>query len=132
MVVVGLIALGALIGLLLATAIRRWPGLDPSAPRLPSADVQATVRRHSWLRTRLNSRMDPTTATGLALTVAVLILVAASTALGVLAAIARTRSGLTHFDTHVTSWAAHHVAKSGGSTRALRFITQFGGALVVV
>jgi len=92
--------------------------------------IDATVRRHARLRAMLRARVDPGAATGLALTAAILILLTASTMIGVLAAMARSNAGLARFDPRMALWAAQHATTS--STRALGFISQFGGALVVI
>ena len=130
MLVVGLVAGGGLVGLAVAIAVLRWPSRDPSAPALDRSQIRATVHRHPRLRAHLRSRFDPATATGLALTSAVLTFVAAATVIGVLAAMVRTSGGLVHTDARVSSWAAHHATTS--STPILRFVSQFGGALVVI
>src|SRR5512135_3746243 len=98
MLALALVGVGGLFGLALATAVRRWPSKDPSAPRLEPSGIRDTVHRHPRLRSHLRTRFDPTAATGLALTLAVLAIVAAATSLGVLAAMVRTNSGLTHYD----------------------------------
>lgn len=130
MLVVGLVAGGGLVGLAVAMAALRWPSRDPSAPALDSSQIHATVHRHPRLRAHLRPRFDPATTTGLALTSAVLTLVAAATVIGVLAAMVRTNGALVHADARVSSWAAQHATTS--STPILRFVSQFGGALVVI
>jgi membrane-associated phospholipid phosphatase len=130
MLVLGLLGVAGLVGLAVATAVHRWPSKDPSAPRLASSEIRTTVDRHPRLRAHLRSRFDPAAATGLALTAAILIFVAAATVIGVLAAMARTNGGLAHYDPRIASWAARHDTTS--STPVLRFISQFGGALVVI
>jgi membrane-associated phospholipid phosphatase len=130
MLILGLVGGAGLIGLAVATMVRRWPSKDPSAPRLATSEIRATVHRHPRLRAHLRSRFDPAVATGLALTAAVLTFVAAATVIGVLAAMARTNSGLAQYDPRIATWAAGHATTS--STPALRFISQFGGALVVI
>ena len=54
------------------------------------------MHRHPRLRAHLRSRFDPATVTRLALTSAVLTLVAAATVIGVLAAMVRTSGALGH------------------------------------
>lgn len=130
MLVLGLVGLAGLAGLAVATVVHRWPSRDPSAPRLASAEIDNTVARHPHLRAFLRSRFDPAVATGVSLTAALLIFVAAATAIGILAAMARANSGLAQYDPRFASWAARHVTTS--STPSLRFISQFGGALVVI
>src|SRR5512141_1820188 len=42
----------------------------------------------------------------------------------------RANAGLARYDPHIATWAARHATSS--STPTLRFISQFGGALVVI
>lgn len=130
MLLLGLIGGAGVIGVALATAVHRWPWRDPAAPRLADPEIRAAVRRHAGLRALLRSRLDPTAATGLALTVAIVIFVVAATAIGVLAAMVRSNAGFAQYDPRVALWASRHATTS--STSALRFISQFGGALVVI
>ena len=128
MLVLGLFGVAGLVGVAVATAVHRWTSGDPAAPELATSEIRATVDRHPRLRALLRSRVDPAAATGLALSSAVLIFVAAATVIGVLAAMARTNVGVAHYDPSIASWAARHDTTS--STPILRFISQFGGALV--
>jgi undecaprenyl-diphosphatase len=127
-----LLGLALLAGIGVALAVRRWPAKDPSAPRLHTPEIRASVHRHPRLRAHLRARVDPAAATGLALTVTVAVLIVAATVIGVLAAMVRTnpRWGLTRLDPRLASWAANHATTF--TTRAFRFVTQFGGTLVVV
>jgi len=97
---------------------------------LASAQIHKTVQRHPHLRAYLRSRIDPAVATGLALTAAIVTFVAATTVIGILAAMARSNTGLAQYDPHIASWAAQHTTAS--STPILRFMSQFGGALFVI
>jgi undecaprenyl-diphosphatase len=130
MLLLVLIGIAAVAGLAAATAVRRWPSKDPSAPRLDASRIETTVQRHPRLRAYMRARLDPATATGLALTMTVVVLVGAISVLGVLAAMVRANWGLSHYDLRVASWAADHATTS--ITDTFRFITQFGGAAVVV
>ncbi len=130
MLVVGLIGISGLCGLAVAMTTRRWPRHDPSAPRATIPEIRTAVHRHPRLREHLRSRFDPKTRTGLALTSAMLIFVAAATAIGILVAMVRTNAGLAHYDPRLASWAAHHATTS--STSTCRFVSQFGGAAVVI
>ena len=130
MLILGLIGIAAAVGLAVTIAARQWPSQDPSAPRLTGDGIRATVARHPGLRARLRSRLDPARATELALSSALITFIAAATVIGVLAAMARTNRGLTHYDLRVATWVARRSTTE--STRAARFISQFGGSLVVV
>lgn len=130
MLVLELVGFAGVIGLVVAIVVHRWPWRDPAAPKLANPDIRATVYRHPRLRALIRSRIDPTIATGLALTVTVLIFVTAATLIGILVAMVRANVGLAHYDPKIAVWAAQHATNS--STSILRFISQFGGAVVIV
>ena len=130
MLILGLAAFAGAVGVAVATAVRKWPARDPSAPRLSGPEIRATVARHPHLRARLRSRLDPAIATELAVSSAFLIFVAAATLIGILAAMARTNSGLAHYDVRVASWAARHHTTT--ATSVFRFASRFGGAVYIV
>jgi membrane-associated phospholipid phosphatase len=132
MLALGLLVIAVLGGLAVSTVVRRWPAKDPSAPRVQPPTIRDTVHKHPRLRTYLRARTDPAKATGLALTAAIVILVVAVTVIGILAAMVRTNPswGLTRIDPHVAAWVARNDTTS--STRIARFITQFGGFMVIV
>jgi undecaprenyl-diphosphatase len=125
-----LVGIAGLLGLMVGAVVARSPARDPSAPRVKVSRLRSIVDRHPRLRAYLLRRADRSAATGLALTSAVLILIAAVTVIGVLAAMARSQEGLVRYDVSVAEWAMQHA--SGSATRVLRMITQFGGANVVI
>jgi len=130
MLILGLVGLAVVVGLVVTMVAWRWPSKDLSAPQLKGEQIRATVAQHPGLRDRLRSRLDPATATELALSSALVIFIAAAAVIGILAEMARTNRGLTHYDLSVATWAARH--HTTASTRVFRFISQFGGSLVVV
>ena len=130
MPLLALTGFATLAGLALAIIVLRSPGRDPSAPRLTAPAIRSTVERHPRLRAHLRRRFDRSAATGLALTSAVLILVAAATVIGVMAAMVRTHRGLVRYDSSVAQWATDHASAS--PTTILRLITQFGGAVLIL
>jgi membrane-associated phospholipid phosphatase len=111
---------------------RRWPRLDPAAPRVDSdaSIVKAEVREHPRLRMLLRRHVDPATATGLVLTVAVAALAVVITAVGLLLLMVRTHSGLASWDVAFARWGAEHATHA--STRALRDISLLGGTVGVI
>jgi undecaprenyl-diphosphatase len=66
----------------------------------------------------------------MALSAAVLILIATATVIGVLAAMVRSQRGVVRYDTSVAHWAMNHAGAS--ITTIMRLITQFGGAVLIV
>ena len=75
-------------------------------------------------------RLDPATATGLALTVSLLIAVVAGAAVGLLFYLLRTNPRLASIDLSVARWAAEHATSI--STAFLKAVTQLGSTIVVV
>jgi membrane-associated phospholipid phosphatase len=104
-------------------AVRRWPDrhlLDPQAWPAP---------QRRWSRT-LARRTDPTTATGLFLTVTGGLVVAGGLGVAVLLAMVRQRVGFAQFDRSLAQWGADNA--TAASTDFLHAITWFGGTTGVV
>ncbi len=112
-------------GLLTAAAVRKWPHHDPLAPRIAPTTVAAEAVRHPALRALINSRLDPTTETGLLLTASVGGIIAAVSAIGTLAEMIRTNRGLANYDLVFSRWGAGHA--SSASTEGLKLISLLGG-----
>lgn len=86
--------------------------------------------RHRWLGRLVRGRLDPATATGLALTVALAIAVVGGVLIGMLAYLMRTNAELLRVDRSVGQWELEHGTSS--STQALQFVTDLGGTYMVV
>ena len=104
---------------------RRWPHRNLDAPRLPTATVATEVRRHPRLRRLLQARLDPAVGTGLLLTVASVVAVAAMVGVGLLVRMIHTNSGLARFDGAFARWGAQHAVAS--STAGLKLVSMLGG-----
>ena len=76
------------------------------------------------------SRLDPAAATGLALTLALVIAIGGGLLLGVLAYLVRTNSFLTGIDNGVAKWGHRHA--SPGEMHVLNDITQLGSIYTVI
>jgi undecaprenyl-diphosphatase len=125
-----LVLFGAAIlaGLLATLATRRWPAVDPS--RAPVVAAQQTATHPAARRSFLRARIDPDTATGLGLTLALLGIVVGGVVLGVLAFLVRNSdAGVTGLDTSAATWGALHA--STVSTFVLRAVTQFGATITI-
>jgi undecaprenyl-diphosphatase len=125
-----LVLFGAAIlaGLLATLATRRWPAVDPS--RAPVVAAQQTATHPAARRSFLRARIDPDTATGLGLTLALLGIVVGGVVLGVLAFLVRNSdAGVTGLDTSAATWGALHA--STVSTFVLRVVTQFGATITI-
>ena len=102
-----------------------------AAPTIEAAQkVGDTVRSHPGLRAALDRRLNPESATGLALTLALLFTVGTGIVLGLLAYLVRTNSHLNALDKSVAKWGNRHA--SSLSTHALNAVTQLGSIYPVV
>jgi membrane-associated phospholipid phosphatase len=128
-----LLALASTVGLVVGLLTWRYPRIAQPAAR-PALDtarkVGAAVGRHRTLRAFLNARRDPAAATGLALTLAMVVAVGGGLLLGVLAYLIRTSSQLIGADNGVAKWGNHHA--SATSTHVLNGITQLGSVYTIL
>ena len=86
--------------------------------------VGHTIAEHRRLRRLLNSRLDPATATGLALSLALLLIFVAGAVMAVLAYLIRSNERLLEIDRSVGQWGVDHSAD--WSTEALELVTLLG------
>jgi membrane-associated phospholipid phosphatase len=114
-----------LAGGIVGFAARHWPAADITAPRVSPQTVVEEVRTHRRLREALGRRIDPTTTTGLALTVAVVVIALGAVLAGILLIMIRTDTGLARWDPGAARFGARHATDM--STSALRALTQLGG-----
>ncbi|MDQ1467793.1 MAG: hypothetical protein QOH10_2208, partial [Actinomycetota bacterium] len=112
MVVVGS-ALGA--GIVAGLLAWRLPNFDPAAPRAAPPAIRHEVRAHAGLAKFLRSRVDPAAATGLALTVALALVLGGAIAVGALLVMEQHNAGLAHYDLSAARWGGKH-ATSGSTT----------------
>jgi membrane-associated phospholipid phosphatase len=127
MVVVASALAGALVAGLLAW---RLPNFDPAAPRAAPPAIRREVRAHAGLAAFLRSRVDPATATGLGLTVALALVIGGAIATGALLVMEQHNAGLAHYDLSAANWGRDHATSS--STQFLRNVSQFGGTPVMI
>jgi membrane-associated phospholipid phosphatase len=128
LVILLLLIISAAVGVAAGIAIRAWPQADPA--RSATAAVEDRVIRWRRLRRFIRSRLDPATATGLALTVALVALVVAGVGIGVVVYMIRTNSGVVRIDQNVARWAAAHTG--AGSFRMLQILTAVGSTPVII
>lgn len=131
-VLVPVVIVACAAGALAAVAAGAWPHLDPSAPRIEGATLAPAtgVQRHPRISALLRRRVDPGALTGLALTAAVLLLVAGAASTGLLLVMARHDAGLARFDVRFAQWGGDHATRS--STAVLKGLSQAGGTLGVI
>jgi undecaprenyl-diphosphatase len=123
-----LVVVSAFAGAMAAVGVRRWPQADPA--RSASDAVEQQLDRWDRVRLFVRSRLDPATATGLALTAALFAVVVAGTVMGVVVYMVRTNSGVVRIDQSVARWAIEHV--NGFAFDALRVFTTLGSTYVIV
>jgi undecaprenyl-diphosphatase len=100
-------------------------------PALAAAGkVGEVAHEHRSLRRLLDRRLDPESATGLALSLALLVVIVGGTLLGLLAYLVRTNSRLISIDNGVAKWGARNATPL--STHVLTGITQLGSIEVVI
>ena len=128
MVLVLVLAVSASAGLGASLAIRRWPHADPALSATEALGENLASHRRS--RRFLRSRLDPSTATGLALTVALAALVLTGVIVGVLAWMVRRNVGLVDLDHTIEAWADEHATTL--TDGVLSAITHLGDTATVL
>jgi membrane-associated phospholipid phosphatase len=128
LVILLLLIVSAGVGIAAGIAVRAWPQADPA--RSATAAVEDELIRWRRLRRFIRSRLDPATATGLALTVALLAVVVAGVGIGVVVYMIRTNSGVVRIDQTIARWAAAHTGAA--SFRILQVLTALGSTPVII
>ena len=120
-------------GLATFLAALRYPtaaGAAPPASEAAGRQLGQEAVRHPWLARILRGRMDPATATGLALTVALVVAVGGGIVLGLLAYLMRTNARLNELDASVGQWGADHA--TSWSTHLLQLVTDLASTPMTV
>ena len=129
-----LVLLLVALGVATAVAFVAWHYPTPLASATPSMSAAKAVGReighHSRLRRTIKSRLNPEVATGLALTLALGLVLVGGLVLGTLAYLVRTSSVLADLDDSVAQWGADHAGPV--SERGLNAITQLGETWLAV
>jgi membrane-associated phospholipid phosphatase len=112
-----------------ALAARRYPGVRPPAASTPGSSPY-TARRAVGRRRWLLARLDPDLARGLALTLALVVIVAGGLVLAGLAVVVRNTHALAGIDTSVANWGDRHA--TAFSTDGLKVITDLGESWMAV
>jgi membrane-associated phospholipid phosphatase len=128
-VVVDLLAAVAA-GALVTLVVRRWPQVPVAAPQVAPTTIREGVRRHGRVADLLRARMDPATATGLALTVAGAIVIVGGCAVGLLLFMVRRKLGFARWDLAAARFGAQHATQL--STDFLRYVSILGGTLGLI
>lgn len=128
-----LIALVLTVSVFVGLVTWRYPRATTSAPTSTIAtarEVGKSVSRHPRLRAFLAARLNPETATGLALTLAMIVAIAGGVVFAVLAYLIRSNDHLLGIDNGVAKWGNRH--STATSRHVLNDVTQLGGIYVVV
>jgi undecaprenyl-diphosphatase len=111
----------------------RYPRAAPKSVATPAGaarTVGEAVGRHSRGRAIWAARLDPAAATGLALTAALVVVVAGGLLFGVLAYLVRSNGHLIGVDNGAAKWGNQQA--SAASTHVLNAITQLGGIYAII
>jgi undecaprenyl-diphosphatase len=132
LVVAAVVGSAVVAGAVTMLAARRWPRLDPVAPKVDegSKTVEAEVRQHPRLRMLLRRHIDPATATGLAVSVCLAAIAVFGLAIGFLLVMVQTHSGLAKWDLSFARWGASNATDT--STRVMKDISLLGGTAGVL
>ena len=114
----------------LALVARRGPQADLADVRTDAADLVEQAHRHPALRRFIVERRDTTKATGLLLTVALIVIAALTLAIGLVLEMVQTHEGFARWDDSAARWGAAHT--TGTAETVVRIITQLGSTPVVV
>jgi undecaprenyl-diphosphatase len=132
MPIIVLLILALAAGTLLAYVGSRYPtpvvGQDPADAA--AGKIQTQMEQHPWLLRLVYERLDPATATGLALTLALGLAIAGGMLISVLAYLVRSSQTLVDVDVFVGQWGVDN--RTSWSTDALRLITQLGSTYFIV
>jgi membrane-associated phospholipid phosphatase len=120
----------AVAGLVVGFLAWRMPDFDPAAPHATAPTVVKEVEAHPGLRRVLASRLDASAITGLALTVALAIVLGGVIAIGALLIMVQHNAGLARYDLAAARFGASHATV--GSTRFLRDVSLLGGTPVMI
>ena len=133
MPIVLLLIVAFTVGAAVTVAVWRFPTspLVPTRPAQTATEaVGHTLAHHSRLRRLLVGRLDPEVATGLALTLALGLLVLGGLVLAVLAYLVRSSAALADLDNSVAEWGFEHA--SDLSDDALKVVTTLGETWFVI
>jgi membrane-associated phospholipid phosphatase len=127
LVVIGCGLVGAAVA---GTVAWLLPNFDPAAPRASRKTIEHETEAHPHLTAPVHSRLDPASLTGLALTIALGLMVIGTMVIGALLIMVQHDSGLAHYDLSAARWGGDHATDA--STRFLRDVSLFGGTPVMI
>jgi undecaprenyl-diphosphatase len=130
---VPLALISLLLGVAAAAIVLRWPSVDPASPRVvrhTAHEIEHALLEQRGFRRFVAQRTRPEVATGLLLTVALIVTIVGGFVLGVLAVLVRGDSAIVSLDRDVSRWVADHGSQIAHDV--LQVITQLGATEVVI
>jgi undecaprenyl-diphosphatase len=130
------VVLSAAAGAALVAGAVAWalPNFDPLAPHAPTRAVVATAVKeteaHPRLAASIRTRLDPGPLTGLALTVALVLVTVGAIAVGALLVMVQRDTGLARYDLGAANWGGSHASPT--STDFLRNVSLLGGTTCMI
>lgn len=128
--IVVLVAVTAVVGGAVWLVSRATTRRDPADVRMTQRTAHEVVAEHPSLARLLRRRIDPTAATGLALTVAAAVAAAGTLVAGVVLEMVQRNAGLARLDDSAARFGVRHLG-SGGE-RLFKIITEFGSTKLIV
>lgn len=114
----------------LIVVARQGRSADPADVRATGQNVAEQTSRHPGLRRFLAHRRDATRATGLLLTIGLLVTMVLTLGVGLLLEMVQTRQGFARWDGAAARWGARHT--TGTTESVVRLITQLGSTPVII
>ena len=126
-----LVILSVVAGAMVVALARRYPvGVaSPAAIASATESAEKSLVRHARLRSFVAARRNPGTATGLVLTLALVLVLGAGLVLALLAYLIRSNPQLRSIDNGAANWGADHA--TAFSTHGLNLVTDLGSWSVV-
>ena len=133
--VIAVLVVSALLGGCIAGAVAWFlPNFDPAAPHAPvrglAAEAERETRAHPGRAAYVRSRLDPARLTGLALTIALALLLAGTVVAGALLVMVQHNAGLARYDLSAARWGGDNATAQ--STQVLRDISVLGGTYCMI
>ena len=126
-----LITIALVAGLVAGGVAWRYPYAAPGATSAPVvAAVADAASGHERIRHWARARRDPAVATGLAMTIALAVVIGGGAVLGLLAYLVRANDALRELDAAAAQWGNDNA--SGFSDAAVELVTQLGETWFVV
>lgn len=131
MVVVGiLVAVVVVVGTAVWWVTRSAVRADPADVRVADQTVRAAVVEHPGVAQLLRRRIDPATASGLALTLAAAVAVLGALGVGTMFEMVQRNAGLARLDSSAARFGATRL--SPATEQLFKVVTQFGGTWAIV